>query len=341
MENDITISLCMIVKNEEKVLRRCLMSLAGLMDEMIIVDTGSVDKTKEIALEFTDRVYDFTWVGDFAKARNFAFSKASCDYIYSADADEILDQENREKFAHLKKSLLPEVEIVQMYYCNQLENGSVYNFDRELRAKLFKRERHFTWIEPVHEVVRELPVVFDSDIEIIHKPEGSHSGRDIQIFEGLINRGETLSKRLLKMYARELLIAGEETGFLHAEAYFTQIADSDQTEAEELTYAVCVVAYASFFRKDYLKMYRYALKEIAMEPASEVCFVLGEYYLSQKDPQEASVWFYNAAFETECALSLLYGGALALSRLADCYRLLGDEEQAAYYEGMMSEQKSR
>ena len=62
-----TISLCMIVKNEEKILRRCLDSLNGIYDEAIIVDTGSTDSTKAIAAEYTDKVYDFEWVYDFSK----------------------------------------------------------------------------------------------------------------------------------------------------------------------------------------------------------------------------------------------------------------------------------
>ena len=76
----VTISLCMIVKNEEKVLARCLDSVADLVDEIIIVDTGSSDATKEIASRYTDQVYDFAWQDDFAAARNFSFSKASMDY---------------------------------------------------------------------------------------------------------------------------------------------------------------------------------------------------------------------------------------------------------------------
>ena len=111
----ITISLCMIVKNEERVLARCLESLKGLVDEIIIVDTGSADATREIAGKYTDKVYDFAWVNDFSAARNFAFSKASCEYIYSADADEVLDEENRRRFFLLKENLLPEIEIVQIY----------------------------------------------------------------------------------------------------------------------------------------------------------------------------------------------------------------------------------
>jgi len=125
-----TISVCMIVKNEEKNLAGCLDCLKDVADEIVIVDTGSTDKTKEIAGQYTDKVYDFAWIDDFAAARNFAFSKATMDYIYSADADERLDEENQAKFLQLKEILLPEIEIVQMYYCNQLENNTIYSFDR-------------------------------------------------------------------------------------------------------------------------------------------------------------------------------------------------------------------
>lgn len=114
----IEISLCMIVKNEEKILARCLDSVADLVDEIVIVDTGSTDATKKIAANYTDKIYDFTWVDDFSAARNFAFSKAEKDYIYTADADEVMDEENRKRFCELKEVLLPEIEIVQMKYGN-------------------------------------------------------------------------------------------------------------------------------------------------------------------------------------------------------------------------------
>lgn len=84
-------SLCMIVKNEEAVLNRCLESMVSAMDEIIIVDTGSTDATKKIAAAYTDQIYDFPWTGNFAEARNYAASKATGDYIYTADADEYLE----------------------------------------------------------------------------------------------------------------------------------------------------------------------------------------------------------------------------------------------------------
>lgn len=135
----ISISLCMIVKNEERILDRCLSCIADLVDEIIIVDTGSSDRTREIAEGYTDKIYDFAWTDDFSAARNFAFSKATKDYIYSADADEVVDETNRERIRVLKETLLPEIEIVQMYYCNQLKYGAVYNYDKEYRPKLDRK----------------------------------------------------------------------------------------------------------------------------------------------------------------------------------------------------------
>ena len=112
----ITISLCMIVKNEEDTLRRCIRSVKDIADEVIIVDTGSTDKTKEIAKELTDHVYDFEWIDDFSAARNFAYSKATKDYILILDADDVLLAEDRKKFKKLKKTLDPAVDMVMMKY---------------------------------------------------------------------------------------------------------------------------------------------------------------------------------------------------------------------------------
>lgn len=332
----IRISLCMIVKNEEKVLDRCLASIFDLMDEIIIVDTGSTDRTKEIAGKYTGRIYDFAWCDDFSKARNFAFEKAACDYIYSADADEVLDEENHEKFRLLKENLMPEVEIVQMYYGNQLANGTVYNFDRELRPKLFKRLRNFVWTEPVHETVRLLPLVYDSEIEITHKPEHNHGDRDITIFEQLLARGEALSKRLTDFYARELFVAGTKEQLIHAKDYFISIVKDSETDADQLKTALAVVVRSCFEAGDVLTMYQYAMKDAASEASSEVCCILGEYYQNRQDYEEAILWFYNAAYEQQSILNIRYQREIPLEGLIACYHALSMSEQEAYYQKELS-----
>ena len=100
----ISVSLCMIVKNEEDVLERCLKSVAGLVDEIIIVDTGSTDRTREIATHFTNQIFDFPWQDDFSAARNEAFSHASMDYCMWLDADDVFLEEDQKAFLNLKDS---------------------------------------------------------------------------------------------------------------------------------------------------------------------------------------------------------------------------------------------
>ena len=85
------LSVCIIAKNEEQNIERCLRSLKPYPFEIVAVDTGSVDRTKEIAEAYADRVYDFTWCEDFAAAKNFAVSKASHPYVMVIDSDEYLD----------------------------------------------------------------------------------------------------------------------------------------------------------------------------------------------------------------------------------------------------------
>lgn len=336
----ITISLCMIVKNEEKVLARCLDSICGLMDEIIIVDTGSTDRTKEIAAKYTDKIYDFTWVNDFAAARNFAFSKATKEYIYSADADEVFDAENFERFRFLKEAMLPDVEIVQMKYGNQLSHNTVYNFDEEYRPKLFKRLRGFVWQEPIHETVRTMPVVYDSDIVITHLPENLHAGRDLAAFARMWEKEQYISPRLHDMYAKELFIAGTPEDFGKATEFFECSANDVERSSDEVMQACLVVAKAARLCGDDLKFFKYILKVIAGSECSEACFELGEFYLDKKDYSEAAIWFYNAKYETSPVLNIRLGGELALERLILCYEGLGDETQALLYRQALAGEKT-
>ena len=87
----VRVSLTMIVRNEEHNLPRCLESVCGLFDEIVIVDTGSTDRTAEIAGSFGARVFDFAWVDDFAAARNAALARATGDYAFWLDADDVVD----------------------------------------------------------------------------------------------------------------------------------------------------------------------------------------------------------------------------------------------------------
>lgn len=316
----ITVSLCMIVKNEERILRRCLDTAADLVEEIVIVDTGSTDRTREIAAKYTEKVYDFVWTGNFSDARNFAFSKCTKEYIYTADADEVIDAENRRRFRDLKQALLPEIEIVQMKYGNQLQFSTIYNFDEEYRPKLYKRLREFVWEYPIHEAVRLAPVIYDSDIVITHLPESLHTGRDIAAFEKMTAAGEYLDRKLCGLYARELFISGSEEQVIRAREYFEKVIEEEGRTPAEQTEAFCVVVRACRLAEDTAGFYKYAMRAAASdeEIPAEICYELGCFYKEKGDMQEAAMWFYNALHETQSILDQRCGKKFAEEGLAAC-----------------------
>ncbi len=319
----VTISLCMIVKNEEAVLRRCLDSLTDIADEIIIADTGSTDNTKNIALEYTCNVYDYKWTGDFAAARNFVASKATKEYIYTADADEYLDEENREKVKRLKSILLPEIEIVQMLYCTPPELSTVYNYEKEYRPKLYKRLREFTWIDPIHETLRIDPVVYDSEIEIQHRPVSNHAGRDLDAFASMFKEGRKLSKKLHHMYAMELFRSGTDKDFCNAAGTFMLTMEQDGRSMDEVKEAMCVLARYYRIKNDIAGFFGYALKDSITEPCAEICCELGMYYESTGDYKEASIWYQNALSEPESILDIRTSGEIPENGLERCIRQTG------------------
>src|SRR5579883_2373219 len=95
------ISLCLIAKNAEATITTSLRSTTNLVVEMVVVDTGSTDGTKEIAASLGARVFDFAWVDSFAAARNESLRHATGDWIFWLDADESLDDDNRAKLKAL------------------------------------------------------------------------------------------------------------------------------------------------------------------------------------------------------------------------------------------------
>lgn len=336
-----TISLCMIVKNEEAVLKRCLDSVADLMDEIIIVDTGSTDKTEEIALEYTDKVYHFQWCDDFAAARNEALSHATMDYIYTCDADEVLDDINHQRFKKLKEALLPEIDIVQMYY---LEDGirTVLNTDRELRPKLFKRLRSFYYVDPIHETLRLDPVVFDSEIEIQHKPVGLHSGRDFKIFEKNYAKDRKFSHNVLSMYIKELYKWGNPDDLSRAAKILEDVEYMGTLPDDLVQESFTILVRNARVHHDLINMMRYSVRSASIEKmCAELCFELGAYYYEIEDYPEAIIWLHNVLFETECYIDINIQGEKTFQMLIDsCAKAAKetlDPPAKAYYERCVKE----
>jgi len=163
-----TVSFCMIVKNEEKNLVKCLRSIRDIVDEIIIVDTGSTDKTKDIARVFGARVFDFPWTGNFSDARNHSLKQATGDWIFVLDADEVISSRDFTELKKLigRKSSSPVAySIVTRNYVNNASvigwapNSGQYSeeagagWSPSIKIRLFPRRRDVFFSNPVHELL--------------------------------------------------------------------------------------------------------------------------------------------------------------------------------------------
>lgn len=146
------LSLCMIVKNECKNLRSCLSKIVDFVDEIIIVDTGSTDSTKNIASEFTDKIYDFKWCNDFSKARNFSISKASNNWILVLDADEFVIDFSRDNIYEFINDFLNENNVGRIQRVNIMDGGDGKEKYMEKVNRLFNRN-YFHYEGIIHEQI--------------------------------------------------------------------------------------------------------------------------------------------------------------------------------------------
>jgi glycosyltransferase involved in cell wall biosynthesis len=160
-----TVSLTMIVRDEELNLPRVLGSVAGLFDEIVVVDTGSRDRTREIAAEFGARVFDFVWVDDFAAARNAALARATGDYAFWLDADDVLDPAVRERLERLIASLCPgePAAYVVKCSCDPAPDGDGGQTVVD-HVRLFPLREDVRWSYRVHEQI--LPALRRADIPV-------------------------------------------------------------------------------------------------------------------------------------------------------------------------------
>lgn len=193
MQNSIKISVSMIVKNEEAMLARCLESVKGA-DEIVIVDTGSIDKTKEIAEKFTENIYNFEWCDDFASARNFAIDNTLSEWILSIDADEILEEGGIEKIKEFLSTFEGDVVKVHMH----AGNNDFYV------PRLFKNNGSTKFEGKIHET---LNVLTDTrlDVKIEYGFSPAHAldpDRNIRILEKEVE-ADSKNTRALYYLGRE------------------------------------------------------------------------------------------------------------------------------------------
>lgn len=331
----ISVSLCLIVKNEEDYLERCLSSIADLVEEIVIVDTGSTDRTKEVASAFTERIFDFPWIDDFSAARNYSFRWATQDYIMWVDADDVLKEEDRIQFRALKENLPPDIDSVTMLY--HLGRDEFGNSTFSLRRnRLVRREARFRWIGAVHEYLEVGGKILNSDISIEHlgtnKPRDSK--RNLSIFQKQLASGKELTPRDQYYYANELKDHGL---FREASSYYETFLLGGKGWIEDNIAACGRLADCYHALGDAKSGMEATLKTLIYDtPRPETCCRIGNYFLDKNHYNAAIVW-YKMALDLPLPANFsgfnnpAYSTWLPHLKLCFCYDKLGRYELASQH----------
>lgn len=331
----LTVSLCMIVKNEEKVLGRCLDSVKDAMDEIIIVDTGSSDQTKEIAARYTDRIFDFEWTDDFSAARNFSFSKASMDFIMWLDADDILTKADFSEFLRLKQELPNDIDVVMMRYNTAFdeEGKPVFSYYRE---RMVRRTIPHEWKGRVHEaIVCNGQTYYAESPAVTHKSiKTGYSDRNLRIYEKQIRDGEKLAPRDMFYYGRELYY---HKHYERSIEVLTAFLSNPDGWVENKIEACKILSYCrSASGNLYGALEALAGSFLCAAPRAEICCEIGNLYMRLGQYRNAIPWFELALTIREDTKSGAFisedsHGYLPCIQLCVCHDRLGEYEKAEKY----------
>lgn len=260
------ISICMIVKNEEKNIEKCLKKIVKYGYEIIVVDTGSKDRTKDIACKFTDNVYDFQWCDDFSGARNYAISKATNNFILTIDCDEFVesfDKDELEKIILENRNKVGRVNII-----NYIDSNGNENLYRERVSRIFDKNL-YKYEGTIHE---QLVAAGNEKIEVYSVPINiKHYG---YTFEEVSRKDKI--KRNIKILKKELAIKGLNPYILYqlGKTYYMNKEYKESVECFDRTLAFDLDTDLEYVQ-DLIESYGYAL--INLQQYNEAMKLLNIY----------------------------------------------------------------
>lgn len=334
----IPITVCIIAKNEEKYIGECLRRLSTYNWEIVVVDTGSTDKTVEIAYSHTPNVYHFDWVNDFSAARNYSISKASNDYILVIDCDEYLEKDAITD--ELIQNLTHKITNSQVGMLNRLspsaETSDNNTIVHEHIARFFNR-KYVHYEGSIHE---QLVSIKKENLEFIPIPLNfyhvGYSTMDIKKEKALRNI-YMLEQELLKKGANPYIYfqLGQSyfglADYEHALSYFENVLSMEVNEHEEYvqtlveSYGYCLL---------YLNQYSKALELEGIYPIfskrADFVFLMGLIYMNNAMFKAAINEFLKATTISDYAVDGVNSYS-AYYNIGVIYECIGNTEEAIRY----------
>lgn len=346
-----TISACLIVKDEEELLPGCLDSIRDWVDEIIVVDTGSTDKTPEIAKSFGAKVYRQPWEGDFSKARNYSISHATGDWILIIDADERVNVEDVQIIANTLANSGGSVVSVNVFNTYE-QNKNVTVFLPSVR--FFKRDLGLKYKGIVHNqlALPEGTQVLRTGIRFTHLGYGLSAERMVQ---KQVRTRKLLEKQLeenpdnpFALFNYAQLLRSDANGFstenipaiIKSASRAVELTDVENPDGRHI-HLMCLdqLAWAYFFDRQYDKAIGYCTRALAHKPNYlDPLILLGHIYTQQTNYRAAISAFqrylevrqlYDPTLETDNIILLhLNSQTIAYYSVAMAYELSHEIESA-------------
>jgi predicted SAM-dependent methyltransferase len=335
-----TISLALIVRDSSATLDKCLSTFKEIAEEIVVVDTGSVDNTVEIARKYTDKVFFFKWIDDFSAARNFSLSKCTCDFIFWVDSDDHILPEDIQKVKNLD---LSDKEIV---ICNYVySHEPVCNVPRE---RIIRRSLGLRFEDEIHEYIPLTAKVYISDISTHHDKQQGSSERNLALLEKVVLKSryelkEQIEKKQEKEYgyycsSRSLYYLGKEFfeifRYDQAIIYLEAFVKRNDAFWEDVYQAHYQLANCYLNKGDEKKFKEHIYESMKVEEQrAEPYYLLGQFYMNKQQWNKAIHWF-ELCTHVKRSKDLLayyepdYSGYLPFLNLTIAYNNIGDTKKA-------------
>lgn len=328
------ISLCIIVKNEERNLEACIKSVQALVDEIIIVDTGSEDDTKKIAAKYTEKIFDFPWGNDFSAARNYSINCAKNEFILIMDADEVIINGHKEELFSLAKKY-PQ-KVGRPLFINEYKRQEQVYQEKERIGRFFSK-KYYKFDGIIHEQIVPIEDIcsqsYDLPVEIFHRG-----------YNGDLEERKRKAKRNI-----ELLLLAQKIDhdpylvYQIGKSYFMieNYADSVIHFEEAMTYDLDI---SLNYVKDLVETYGYALLNTeqykkAMQLlnlynefsiSADFLFLIAHIYMNNGYYELAINEFLKAAEMKYCKIAGV-NGYLSFYNVGIIYECMGNMDKAIFY----------
>lgn len=333
------ISVCIIAKNEEKYIEGCLQCLKPFGFEIIVTDTGSTDRTKEIAEKYADKVLDFEWIDDFSAARNFCAEHASNNWILALDCDEYMHSFDYPQIRILTQRL---PKCVGRFKLKNLVKGSDgierYTIDHVIR---FYNKKRFTWQNAIHEQLVYINDsgdfeyhCFDMPMEVIHHGYNISAAemrekqlRNLRLLEKQLERTPEDSYTWFQVGQSHFLIGNYDKA---AKAYETSL--SLETNLRKYFVEILIESLG----KAYINLGREQdAIDLLLEYAehfrtAKYSAVLADAYLGSNDTLKALITYIKTV-SMDDRDTLGDGLLVCYSRIINIYRQMGQNDMADMY----------